>query len=93
MNAKKQSQSVIGLKVWRGLTVDDLPQTYAQDRRWCWPFFKRGTWPPACWKVPTELEGPALMMMLEERARAHNVPRGQPVPTTRRLPRQGGKVK
>lgn len=57
----------------RGLTADDLPMKQPWKRRYAFALFKRAMWPPKSWKVPADLEGSALKMMLEERCATCNV--------------------
>jgi len=51
----------------RGLSWQHLPGR-AGGKKATFALFKRGMWPPPAWRVPRELTGGPLMMLLHERA-------------------------
>lgn len=67
---KGANKPVIKETVVRGLTWRDLPGACGMAMRLNLALMKRGKYPPDTWRVPTDLEGPALALMLEERAKA-----------------------
>jgi hypothetical protein len=62
--------------VHRGLTVEMMPGRTGWERRMTWSLFRRGEWPPKEWRIPADLEGPALASALGERA-FKSKPRGE----------------
>lgn len=51
----------------RGLSWQDMPGRHHLDKRLNFSLFKRGSFPPWQWKIPSHAEGPALVLLIEER--------------------------
>ncbi len=57
------------LRVHRGLTFLDLPGRDNEAKRFTFPLFERGLYPPPAWRIPASLEGEELRLALAEGAR------------------------
>lgn len=51
----------------RGLTWEHMPGRCITARKMNFACFKIGQYPPPSWRIPAHLEGPALLLMIEER--------------------------
>lgn len=66
-NSSAPRAVVLKIAVHRGLTHEDMPGRWQDERRLTFAAFRRGQWPPPTWGVPEHVEGDDLRAMIEER--------------------------
>lgn len=66
-NSSAPCAVVLKMSVHRGLTYEDMPGRWQDERRLTFAAFRRDQWPPLTWGVPQHVEGDDLRAIIEER--------------------------